>query len=117
MNIAHYLNQLRKAPSSISFENTLSAIDSHYQFTATAFTNGALSNVANENNGSCKIFAFAQLQNLSEKQTLHCFGDYYRKDVLQNPNAENHPNIRSFIVSGWAGITFGRLALTINRAK
>ncbi|HED35688.1 MAG TPA: type III effector [Gammaproteobacteria bacterium] len=112
MKIETYLQQLQQAPSSIGFEDTLSVIDSLYQFTPTAFTNGPLRNAKNENNGSCKIFAFAQLQNLTPEQTLHCFGDYYRKDVLQNPDSVDHQNIRNFISTQWAGISFSGKALS-----
>jgi len=111
MKIETYLQQLQQSPSSINFENTMSVIDTHYQFTPTAFTNGPLTNAENENNGSCKIFTFARLQNLTPEQTLHCFGDYYRKDVLQNPNGEDHLNIRNFISTQWAGISFKGSAL------
>lgn len=81
-------------------------IDQNYNFTPCEFKNGNLLNAENENNGSCKIFAFAQLQGVTEEQTLHYFGDYYRKDVLQNPDATDHQNIRNFITTGWSGISF-----------
>ena len=57
------------------------------------------------------LFAFAQKQQLSEAQTLACFGDYYRKDVLENPQGEDHQNIRQFMKSGWFGIAFSGDAL------
>ena len=63
-------------------------------------------NEAGTNEGSCKIFAFAQLHHLSEQATLACFGQYYREDVLQNPQGNDHGNIRNFIKQGWQGITF-----------
>ena len=50
------------------------------------------------------IFAFAKLHDLTEQQTLHCFGDYYRVDVLQNRDGDNHQNIRHFMKTGWAAI-------------
>ncbi|MFK7815738.1 MAG: HopJ type III effector protein, partial [Gammaproteobacteria bacterium] len=31
---------------------------------------------------------------------------YYRDDVLQNPEGDNHQNIRNFMKTGWGGITF-----------
>jgi len=33
---------------------------------------------------------FAQLQQLSQAETLACFGKYYREDVLQNPEGDDH---------------------------
>lgn len=68
-------------------------------------------NEANQNNGSCKIFSFAKMNNLSEKDTLALFGDFYRNDVLQNPEGEDHQNIRNFIKYGWNGIQFTEDAL------
>lgn len=111
MNINDYLNKLKATPESISFEDTLSTIDANYDFTPSTFINGDTKNNANENNGSCKIFFFAQQQKLPENLTLHCFGDYYRKDVLQNPNAEDHQNIRNFMSTGWSGVSFESNAL------
>ena len=54
-----------------------------------------------------------RLNNLTEVQTLHCFGDYYRKDVLGNPDGDDHQNIRNFIQSGWGGIYFDGEALAV----
>jgi len=113
MNLSDYLNKLKTTPESISFDETISTIDEHYDFTPSAFSNGEIQNKANENNGSCKIFFFAKQQQLSEELTLHCFGDYYRKDVLQNPNADDHQNIRNFITSGWSALSFDSSALKV----
>ncbi|VAW65482.1 hypothetical protein MNBD_GAMMA10-1709, partial [hydrothermal vent metagenome] len=38
--------------------------------------------------------------------------DYYRKDVLQNPQSNDHQNIRNFMHSGWSGISFNARVLT-----
>jgi hypothetical protein len=64
------------------------------------------------NEGSCKIFAFALIHQLSEAQTLTLFGDYYH-DVLNNPEGSGHQNIRNFIRDGWRGICFNGVALTV----
>jgi len=113
MKIETFIEQLNTAADSINFNDTMSVIDENYDFTPCEFTNGSLTNEANQNNGSCKIFAFAKLNNLSEELTLQCFGDYYRKDVLQHPDSEDHQNIRNFMSSGWSGITFSTPALNI----
>lgn len=106
MNKEAYFKKLSENPDSIGFNDTISVIDSHYAFTPTAFKNGSTNNEAGTNNGSCKIFAFALLNDLNKEQTLACFGDYYRKDVLNNPDGEDHQNIRNFIEYGWEGILF-----------
>jgi len=108
----NFLQQLNDTPQNTSFEDTMSIIDQNYDFTPCEFKNGDLLNVENQNNGSCKIFAFAHLHNLTEQQTLHCFGDYYRSDVLKNPAGTDHQNIRNFIKTGWDGISFNASPLS-----
>ena len=112
MNLESFLEKLKDNPKNTAFEDTISVIDSNYDFTPCEFSNGDLLNAANQNNGSCKIFAFAKLHRLTEEETLHCFGDYYRKDVLEHPDANDHQNIRNFISTGWHGITYKNDALT-----
>ena len=57
-----------------------------------------------------QIFAFAKSNGLSKQNTLDCFGKFYRDDVLQNPKADDHMNIRTFMLAPEAtpflGITF-----------
>ncbi|MBO6754383.1 MAG: HopJ type III effector protein [Spongiibacter sp.] len=100
------------ADGTADFADVISHIDTHYDFQPTAFRNGDTYNDAGTNNGSCKIFAFGKLKGLSPQQTLNAFGDYYRKDVLQNPEGSDHANIRNFIQHGWEGIDFEGEALT-----
>ena len=107
-----FLEKLQQSPELIQFTETMAVIEEHYSFTEVAFTNGEQKNAAGENSGSCKLFAFAQLQDLNKEQTLACFGDYYRIDVLQNPTAADHQNIRQFMINGWDGISFDGVALT-----
>jgi hypothetical protein len=64
-----------------SFPETIAFIDEKYTFTPTTFKNGNQINNAGENNGSCKIFAFALLQQFTKEETLSLFGDFYQ-DVL-----------------------------------
>lgn len=113
MNLNAFLEQI-KAGEPVSFQDTIAVITEYYQYQPTAFSNGLDQPVvsqAGQNEGSCKIFSFAQLQQLSETETLSLFGDYYRIDVLQNPDATDHQNIRRFIQDGWAGIVFHGTAL------
>ncbi len=93
-----------------SFPVTIAFIDENYTFTPTTFKNGNQLNNAGENNGSCKIFAFAQMQHLSKEETLSLFGDFYQ-DVLNSPDATDHQNIRNFMIFGWDGIHFEDEAL------
>ncbi len=116
MHIEDFLNKLRSNPGSISFTDTIEVIDTHYNFTPVRFTNGEAVNEAGTNSGSCKLFSFAKLQQLSKEETLACFGDYYRVDVLQHPEATNHANIRNFMVTGWEGINFDGEALQAKSA-
>ncbi len=51
------------------------------------------------------------MNRLTPEQTLQLFGDYYRIDVLQNPDGTDHQNIRNFIKFGWNGIAFDGKAL------
>lgn len=105
------LEQLKRQPETIQFADVMIYIDEHYYFTPTAFKNGNMVNEAHQNNGSCKIFSFAKLHSLNEQETLILFGDFYRKDVLENPNGEDHQNIRNFIKFGWEGVHFEGNAL------
>lgn len=115
MRIDDFLNKLRTQPDTISFTDTMEVIDANYEFAPVRFTNGTAVNEAGTNSGSCKLFAFAKLQELSKEETLACFGDYYRVDVLQHPDASNHANIRNFMITGWEGIRFDGEALQAKR--
>ena len=103
-DIQTFLQILRSDPSQISFEQTIALIDQNYDFIPSKFTNGNITNLQNENNNSCKIFAFSQLHNLSKLETLQLFGEYYQ-EILRN-NSLNHPNIRAFVQTGENGIKF-----------
>ncbi|RZJ49629.1 MAG: type III effector [Chryseobacterium sp.] len=95
----------------IQFKDVIAYIDERYDFTPTKFTNGNTVNEADQNNGSCKIFSFAKLNDLSKEDTLNLFGEFYREDVLQNPEGTDHQNIRNFIEFGWDGVSFEGEAL------
>ena len=101
-----FLKKLQEEPETIAFSDTMAVIDNVYTFTPTTFKNGTITNKVGENSGSCKLFAFAKLMELSEGETLQCFGTYYRNDVLKNMEGESHQNIRTFMKFGWAGIEF-----------
>ena len=115
MNLSEFKEKITQN-AAISFSETIKVITDNYQYTPTEFTNGlnadAVINAAGTNEGSCKIFAFALLNELSESQTLNLFGDYYHKDVLLSPEGTDHANIRTFMKYGWAGISFNGAALS-----
>lgn len=111
MNLSTFLEKLQQQPEQIQFADTMAVIEANYMYTPTLFKNGAISNEAGQNEGSCKIFAFAKLNNLDPASTLACFDDYYRVDVLENPDASDHQNIRQFMQHGWNGIAFEKDAL------
>jgi len=117
MNLDTLLNQLKTQPSSLDFATVIATIEAHYTYTPQTFSNGVgddcVISPAGTNEGSCKVFAFGQLHELSEQQTLACFGEHYRK-VLATPEDSDHANIRSFMRHGWAGIRLEGEAL---RAK
>jgi hypothetical protein len=113
MQIQRFLQQLHQAPEQIQFSDTMALIDALYDFTPCGFHNGELHNAAGQNSGSCKLLAFARQQNLSEAATLNCFGAFYRDDVLKNLAGSDHQNIRTFMRSGWGGVKFDGVALTL----
>ena len=116
MPVQQLVQQIKTQPDDISFKSVMQVINACYDYQPSSFSNGCDKqkqiNSAGSNEGSCKIFAFAQLNGLTEAQTLACFGEYYRQDVLQNPNGSDHANIRNFIRCGWPGIQFEQFPLT-----
>ena len=111
MSVNAFLERLNCEPETVTFNDTMAVIEQAYQYQDTSFSNGEMELRPGQSSGSCKIFAFGLLNGLSEQQTLHCFGDYYRVDVLGNPTGEGHQNIRSFMQHGWSGISFHGEAL------
>jgi hypothetical protein len=112
MQLDTFFTKLNEQPETIDFAETMAVIEANYHFTPSAFNNGEIKNAPDQNNGSCKLFAFAQLHGLNEQQTLACFGQYYRDDVLKNPQGRDHQNIRHFMQSGWQGIVFSQPPLS-----
>ncbi|MBU3070975.1 HopJ type III effector protein [Aestuariicella sp. G3-2] len=112
MSIDDFLNTLRNTPDTVDFTDTMAIIEANYQFTPTRFKNGDLTNEPEQNQGSCKLLAFAKLQGLDAEHTLACFGQYYRQDVLNHPEGTDHQNIRNFMKHGWEGIAFEGEPLT-----
>ncbi len=108
MTLNDFLNQTKNLEP-INFQQTLQCIEQHYHYQPTEFSNGlndqVLVNKAGTNEGSCKLFAFAQIHQLNQQETLNLFGEHYQ-DVLNDPDGTGHQNIRHFMQYGWDGITF-----------
>lgn len=105
MTIQEFKRKLKESPKAILFAETMQMIDDNYTFTPAAFTNGVITNDAGQNNGSCKVFAFAKLQDLTEEETLYCFGEHYQ-NVLDDSTGSSHQNIRNFMKTGFEGLVF-----------
>lgn len=99
------------AAGEAKFSDVIAFIEARYTHTPTAFKNGVQQNAANENQGSAKVFSFAQLQGLNQTETLSLFAEHYAS-VLATPEATDHQNIRQFMQHGWDGITFEGQALS-----
>lgn len=96
--------------NTVSFKEVLAFIETYYQHQPTAFKNGDAYNEATQNQGSAKVFSYAQLNDLSKEDTLYLFAEHYQA-VLQTPGGTDHQNIRQFMVHGWPGIAFEGPAL------
>jgi hypothetical protein len=96
--------------NSLPFKEVIAFIDTYYNHQPTGFKNGALHNDANQNQGSAKIFTFAQLNKLNKADTLYLFAEHYQA-VLKTPDGADHQNIRQFMIHGWEGIIFEGEAL------
>jgi len=116
MSLVEFLAAV-KSQKPISFAETMAVINDNYHYQPCEFSNGLnaeqLINSAGTNEGSCRIFAFAQLHQLTEQETLHLFGDFYYVDVLDYPEGISHANIRTFMKYGWKGIDFKGNALQV----
>ncbi len=112
-NLDDLITHLNTAPERVEFNDVIELIDAVFSFTPTEFTNGHVSNPANQNNGSCKLLALAKHLHLSKEHTLALFGRFYREDVLQHPDGEDHANIRNFINFGHEGVVFKDFPLTL----
>jgi hypothetical protein len=96
--------------NSLTFKEVIEFIETHYQHQPTAFKNGEAYNEATQNQGSARVFAFAQLNNLNQEDTLYLFAEHYQS-ALNDPAGTDHQNIRQFMAHGWSGIIFEGQAL------
>jgi hypothetical protein len=94
----------------LPFSEIIGFIESKYRVQPTGFQNGAQYNPPTQNQGSAKVLYFAQLQGLSEEDTLLLFAEHYRS-VLDTPEGTDHQNIRQFQQEGWNGVRFEGVVL------
>ena len=112
MTIQNFIQKLKTTPSQITFVETMQVIEDNYNYTPTAFTNGAIKNNAGENSGSCKLFAFAIHQQFTKEETLSCFGEHYQS-VLNDISGTSHQNIRNFMKTGFETLSFKNKTLEL----
>ena len=110
MEIHDFIANTHDTP--VKFADVIAFIDSHYDATPTAFTNGNKENLKEENQGSAKLLYFAKVNHLTVDETLHLFGEHYQH-VLSDPHGDNHQNIRQFKEHGWEGLKFDDVVLSI----
>ncbi len=58
-----------------------------------------------------KFSVLPKSTNFLTEETLLLFSEFYREDVLKNPEGTDHQNIRNFMKFGWEGIVFEGEAL------
>jgi hypothetical protein len=114
MTIEELKTKLKSNSKEIRFAETMQIIKKNYNFTPTAFTNGKIKNNPEDNSGSCKLFSFAIHQQLSKEETLFCFGEHFT-NVLKDANGTSHQNIRSFMQSGFSGLSFEHAPLKLKK--
>lgn len=97
---------------SLTFEEVMEVIDTHYESQLLEFKNGDILNKQGENEGSAKLLSYAALSGMDKETTLKLWGQYYR-EVLNDPDGTSHQNIRNFMKYGWDGVPFENgIALT-----
>lgn len=106
----------RKEIPGLRFEDVLDVINAAYTYTPTEYLSGAggqweVVNPAGKNEGSCKVFYFAQMHDLTPQETVALFAQY-AAEVEATPQGTSHANIRAFQRTGWKGIQFKGTVLT-----
>lgn len=110
--VAEFIEKIRTNPNGVEFTETMEVIADNYTYCPSGFDNGGVESEAGTNEGSCKIFAFGKINDLTKEETLKCFGHFYY-GVLETPNDNDHANIRQFMKTGWEGISFEKEAWKI----
>ena len=117
MNLSELITLIKNKPENVEFDTVIETINNSYHYTPSEFTNGKspdiVFNDAGTNEGSCKILAFAKLNNLTKQQTLACFGKYYRDDVVKYPGGTDHGNIRALMEHSLDTVNFDKTVLVL----
>ena len=96
----------------LSFSRVLDVINKNYDFTPTAFgVVASAPNTAGQNEGACRVLAFAKDQNLDKGATLQLFAEHYQ-NVSDDPDGETHQNIRLLMAHGLDGVWFEKNPLS-----
>jgi hypothetical protein len=98
------------------FAEIQDTINNEYDYSPNGFTIGDVYNDANSNQWSGKVLSYAVLNELTTEQTLELFGEHYR-DVLDNPNADTHKNIRALIKFSLNSVSFDNNKLLLTKKK
>ena len=113
--MADFIDKIKQGQK-VRFAETMEYIARNYHYQQASFSNGLgerrLDNRPGENEGSLKIFSLGRILGLNKQQTLTLFGELYWRDVLENPQGDDHTNIRNFMEFGWEGVALGQNALT-----
>jgi len=98
---------------SFVFQRVIDTINRNFDFAPTAFgvVAGAADNPAGQNEGACRVLAFAKDMGLSAASTLALFAEHY-KNVLDNPDADSHQNIRLVMRHGIDAVWFDKMPLS-----
>ena len=117
MNLPELITLIKSIPENVEFDAVIDTINNSYHYTPSKFINGKDSNIvvneAGTNEGSCKILAFAKLNDLTKQQTLACFGKYYRDDVVKHPDGSDHGNIRALLEHSLDTVNFDKTVLVL----
>ena len=116
MQLDAFLTRLAKDPDSVRLEEALSAISESYDVSPVGYTLGGVRFDLPQSKRTCQLYAFGLLHGLPKDLTLQCFGDDYRRDVLQNPLGTDHHSIRLFAMHGFEGLNLDAMPL-VRRAK
>ncbi|MBB3103575.1 HopJ type III effector protein [Azomonas macrocytogenes] len=93
-----------------TFSDTLVFIANNYDYQPSSFRNGSVENAQGENEGSSKTLGLALLEGFSTEEALLAFGEHYQA-VLDNPQGNDHQNIRALLETGLPGVRFERQPL------
>jgi hypothetical protein len=103
--VSFFLAAAHRSPNSFAFSSVMDMIKKHFDQREVKWSNGETTNDAGQNAGAAAVYSLAAMAGLDEKRALELFAEHYR-DVLNTPEANDHANIRNFMVHGWKGIDF-----------